>query len=123
MTLFTRHSHSLNMEPLFALAAAILFVSATALAQGLQQREEWRLQQIESGVVDLNTALASHPDVAGRRESIAEHEDYREETPAPNEFVISLLVNPCGANGTRDREDHLALGYDCCQGQYGEGEY
>mmetsp|Transcript_31852 Transcript_31852/g.72132 ORF Transcript_31852/g.72132 Transcript_31852/m.72132 type:complete len:164 (+) Transcript_31852:110-601(+) len=105
----------------FAMAATLI-VSTLALAQGRQHSEQWRLQQIESGVVDLKRTLASHPDVNRRRESNAEHKGYLEEIPAPDEWVVSLLVNPCGANGTRGREDHPALGYDCCDGQYGQGE-
>ena len=101
-------------------ATILLFMSTPALGQ--QRSEQWRLEQIESGVVDLKKTLTSHPDVNRRSETNTESGGYREEFPAPDEFVVSLLVNPCGANGTHGREDHPALGYDCCDGQYGQGE-
>ena len=44
--------------------------------------------------------------------------------PSSEDYLISLLVNPCGANGTHgDVGRGRALGYDCCMGRFGFGEY
>jgi len=49
---------------------------------------------------------------------------YRIEYPNPEDYVISMLVNPCGTNGTHDGLDKtMSLGYDCCMNRFGQGEY
>ena len=35
----------------------------------------------------------------------------------------TILVSPCGANGMHGGDDNIALGYDCCIGQFGAGQY
>ena len=38
--------------------------------------------------------------------------------------MISMLINPCGVNGTHGGIDRsIARGYDCCMNQFGRGEY
>jgi hypothetical protein len=50
--------------------------------------------------------------------------NYRVSHTNPEDFTISMLVNPCGANGTHNGADTtIALGYDCCMHQFGQGEY
>jgi hypothetical protein len=50
--------------------------------------------------------------------------NYRVSYNNPEDYTISMLVNPCGANGTHDGVDKtIALGYDCCMNQFGQGEY
>ena len=87
-----------------------------------------RQQTLE--VVDGNAALKkflqSHPDVVDtyfHKDDVEEYDRYRESFPRTEDYVIGLLVNPCGANGTYGRDDDIALGYDCCVGRFGEGEY
>ena len=78
------------------------------------------------GAAVLNDVLRSHPDIADEREAaIAAYRQYEVSLPSAEDFVIGLLVNPCGANGTRGRADDgdAALGYDCCAGRFGRGEY
>ena len=69
-------------------------------------------------------ALQSHPDVVDdyypKKQFKEAYGQYKESYPPTEDFVIGLLVNPCGANGT---EDDIALGYDCCMERYGQGEY
>ena len=67
--------------------------------------------------VSDNNALQFSPN----REEL--EKEYNQEYPSIQDFVISLLVNPCGSNGTHGREDDIALGYDCCIGRSGQGEY
>lgn len=52
-----------------------------------------------------------------------DYESYRVAIPPIDDYVISMLVNPCGSNGTYGREDDVALGYDCCMSHFGAGEY
>lgn len=77
----------------------------------------------------LADRLTYHPDVDEKfyqnRNAEDAYDRYRESFPPEEDFVISILVNPCGANGTRgDAEGRSrALGYDCCMNRYGQGEY
>lgn len=49
---------------------------------------------------------------------------YRVEYPSPEEYIIHLVVNPCGANGTHNSLDKtISHGYDCCMERFGRGEY
>ena len=48
---------------------------------------------------------------------------YREAPPATSDYKITLLINPCGANGTHGGLGGSPLGYDCCLGSYGAEEY
>lgn len=84
-------------------------------------------QGVANGEASLNKALQSHPDVVDEyfpnKEAVEEYERYQESFPRSEDFVIGILVNPCGANGTYGRDDDIALGYDCCVGQFGQGEY
>ncbi len=49
---------------------------------------------------------------------------YRIEYPHPEDYVIEMLVNPCGVNDTNvDSDNTIPLGYDCCMNRYGRGEF
>ena len=113
---------------------AIIAIAALALVQLLplasSQHREGTLQHAESvadGEAALNKALQSHPDVVDEyfpnKQAVEEYERYRESLPPTEDFVIGILVNPCGANGTHGRDDDVALGYDCCINRFGQGEY
>jgi len=84
-------------------------------------------QLVAGGEAALNEALQSHPDVVDdyfpNKEAVEEYERYRESFPPTEDFVIGMLVNPCGTNGTYGRDDDVALGYDCCIERFGQGEY
>eukprot|EP00957_Ditylum_brightwellii_P206510 15348771-Ditylum_brightwellii.AAC.1 len=75
----------------------------------------------------LNEDVRSHPDVVDKyfpnKEAFDLYNKYREAIPHSEDFVIAILVNPCGVNKTDDDEETSALGYDCCMGKFGEGEY
>jgi hypothetical protein len=50
--------------------------------------------------------------------------NYRIAYPHPEDYVIEILVNPCGVNDTHvDIDETIPLGYDCCMNRYGRGEY
>jgi hypothetical protein len=48
---------------------------------------------------------------------------YHTSYPPSEDYEISVLVNPCGAKSTHGREDDVALGFDCCKGVFGGGEF
>ncbi len=54
-------------------------------------------------------------------------QNYRIAYPHPEDYVIELLVNPCGVNNTRvvdsDSDKTIPLGYDCCMNKFGRGEF
>ena len=90
--------------------------------------EDYKSEQLlADGNAALKEVLQSHPDIVEKyfpnKESDEEYNRYRESFPSPEDFVIGILVNPCGANGTYGRDDDIALGYDCCMERYGRGEY
>ncbi|KAL7543226.1 hypothetical protein ACHAXR_012531 [Thalassiosira sp. AJA248-18] len=91
--------------------------------EGTAQHEE----SVIDGEAALNQALHSHPDVVDNyfpnKEAVEEYERYQESFPPTEDFVIGILINPCGVNGTYGRDDDIALGYDCCMGRFGQGEY
>lgn len=81
-----------------------------------------------NGEAALNEALRSHPEIVDEyfpnKEAVEVYQRYEERFPPTEDFVIGLLVNPCGANGTHGRvEEDVALGYDCCSERFGQGEY
>ena len=84
-------------------------------------------QAVTNKEASLNEVLQSHPDVVTKyfpnKDAVEEYNQYRESFPRTEDFVISILVNPCGANGTHGREDDIALGHDCCTERIGIGEY
>ena len=47
---------------------------------------------------------------------------YRFDT-ADKSSTIRMMINPCGSNGTHGGLGGRALGYDCCNGGFGRGEY
>ena len=57
------------------------------------------------------------------KNDIAVGSQYHFNFPPINDYVVGILVNPCGANGTYGRDDDIALGYDCCMERFGSGEY
>lgn len=76
----------------------------------------------------LSDQITSHPDVVDDYfpdiEFERKYNKYRVSYPDPEDFVIGLLVNPCGVNGTHHNKDSsIPLGYDCCMNHYGRGEY
>ena len=88
--------------------AAILWVIAVYLVQLLpfakSQHKEGTLQHEQSvaqGEAALNEVLQTHPDVLNDyypdKEATEEFERYRVSFPNTEDFVIGLLVNPCGA--------------------------
>ena len=77
----------------------------------------------EKGQDELLNMLQRHPDVAGGDFKKEQEHNYRVSYPPIEDYAISMLVNPCGSNGTHGREDDIALGYDCCMGRFGAGEY
>ncbi len=83
-------------------------------------------QALSKGKDELMNLLEVHPDVVDdyfpAKEARDEYDQYRVAYPPIEDYVISILVSPCGANGTHGRDD-LALGYDCCISRFGAGEY
>jgi len=81
----------------------------------------------QNGEATLWKALKSHPDVVDdyfpNKEVVEKYEQHRESFPPTEDFVIGILINPCGANGTYGKDDDNALGYDCCVSRFGQGEY
>lgn len=80
----------------------------------------------------LKNQIQSHPDIIRNyfpnREEQEMYEKYRIDYPPREDFVIDMLVNPCGANGTQigghiSEDESFALGYDCCMNHFGRGEY
>ena len=84
-------------------------------------------QTVSRGNDALEQILQNHADVVDdyfpNQEAVQKYERYRISFPPIEDFVISILVNPCGANGTHGRDDDIALGYDCCMERFGQGEY
>ena len=76
----------------------------------------------------LKERIRSHPDVNNdyfpNKKALDDYNRYSVEYPDPEDFVIEMLVNPCGANGThRVLDESRANRYDCCMNQFGRGEY
>ncbi|KAL7467854.1 hypothetical protein ACHAXS_008085 [Conticribra weissflogii] len=112
-----------------AATATILLTSyfpSTVLSQHREGSPQYE-QTLSRGEAALKQLLQSHPDVADdyypNREAAKVYEHYKVDFPPIEDFVIGILVNPCGANGTYGRDDDVALGYDCCMGRFGQGEY
>jgi len=79
-------------------------------------------QAITIAEAELKVQLTSHLDVGfPKEEEVEQYESYRYSPPDSQDYHISLLVNPCGYNSTR--EDNIPLGYDCCINRFGYGEY
>ena len=98
------------------LCTLLLVVSAADLS--LQNE-----QAISIAEAELKVQLTSHLDIDfPNKEEVEEYESYRYSSPSSQDFVVSLLINPCGHNSTRE-DDSQALGYDCCMNRFGYGEY
>jgi hypothetical protein len=49
---------------------------------------------------------------------------YRISYPHAEDYIIELLINPCGVNDTEVESDGtIPLGYDCCMNRFGRGEF
>ncbi|KAL7504327.1 hypothetical protein ACHAXN_001999 [Cyclotella atomus] len=79
------------------------------------------------GQDELIQLLKTHADVLNdyfpNKEAADQYQQYVVSIPPVEDYVISMLINPCGSNGTYGREDSIALGYDCCMDRFGAGEY
>ena len=100
------------LRPAFLFVAVTLL--ATASAQFVVNTAQYE-QELVHGEQDLRDDL--NPEVVERITS------YREASPSPSDYRITLLVNPCGANGTHGGLGGSPLAFDCCVGSYGAGEY
>ena len=108
----------------------VILVVANLLLLHIAADEEILSQKLEFANKDasLKNFLQSHPDIVNKyfpnKEDVEEYDSYRESFPRIEDFVIGLLVNPCGANGTYGQDDDvIVLGYDCCVDRFGQGEY
>ena len=80
-------------------------------------------QQQQLGKDALLKQLSSHSDLFEEKKDL-DNQKYRTSYPDPEDFVISLLVNPCGVNKSiGEQERSTPLGYDCCMNVFGRGEY
>lgn len=106
-----------------AIYTIILLPKLVVSAADLSLQHE---QAISIAEAELKVQLTSHPDIVEdyfpNKEEDEEYESYRESPPDSQDYTISLLVNPCGHNSTRE-DDSQALGYDCCMNRFGYGEY
>lgn len=87
-----------------------------------------RVQSFDSSRVEYLKNQKQLEDQVKARFQVAQNEEsynqYRIAYPHPEDFVIHILINPCGANGTHNGLDKtIALGYDCCMERFGRGEY
>jgi len=79
-------------------------------------------------VVVLGSLFATSDALFVAHSAETDHDDepspsWREALPAPADYKITLLINPCGANGTHGNLGGTPLGYDCCMNSFGAGEY
>ena len=105
----------------------ISIVCLTGSPQKVQTSTSTEVEQ-RLGESKLSEQITSHPDVVDDyfpdREFERRYNSYRKKYPDPEDYVIDLLINPCGVNGTRNSKDNsIPLGYDCCMNHYGRGEY
>ena len=77
----------------------------------------------QKGQGELLNLLKKHEDVAEDEFNREIEHNYRVSYPPIEDYAMTMLVNPCGSNGTHGREDDIALGYDCCMDRFGVGEY
>ena len=109
-------------KPSCIAAFALLLWSLCVAAQ--KDANEYAEKQGQDALLYL---LETHPDVAEDysldKKSKGVSNEYRISYPPIEDYVISMLVNPCGTNGTHGRNDDIALGYDCCNNRFGSGEY
>eukprot|EP00956_Cyclotella_meneghiniana_P007936 scaffold10558_cov70-Cyclotella_meneghiniana.AAC.3 len=103
----------------------LLFMHCVLLCVATQnQANEYAEKQGQDALLYL---LETHPDVMEDyfpdKESKEVYHEYRISYPPIEDYAISMLVNPCGVNGTHGRNDNIALGYDCCMSRFGSGEY
>lgn len=100
----------------FLLLHARFFIFAHS--QPLNKEEEKKQEEIQV----LRAQIKSHPDTIDTFFS-SRKEDYKKEYsisyPSPEDYVIHLLINPCGYSG----EHGVGLRYDCCMNRFGQGEY
>lgn len=114
-----------QMNQIFTAAVTLLLWHLTAASQS----KSAAFQYLESTGEDvLLQQLKAHPDVVDdyypNKEAKEEYDRYKVSIPPIEDYVISILVNPCGSNGTHGRDDlDIALGYDCCMDRFGAGEY
>jgi hypothetical protein len=106
----------------------ILCVAVTRSQSTTSIDSSYAYTKIQNEQKSLKERIRSHPDVNDdyfpNKEALDAFNRYRLEYPDPEDFVIDMLVNPCGANGTHDGLDEsIAKGYDCCMYQFGRGEY
>ncbi|KAL9183798.1 hypothetical protein ACHAXT_004654 [Thalassiosira profunda] len=116
-----RNIQCLNAQPVATAVLATLALSRAQHQEGTPQQ----LEAVAVGEAALAEQLLSHPDVVDAVKVATEAYDsnYRVSFPPTEDFVIGLLVNPCGANGTYGRDDDVANGWDCCMNRFGQGEY
>lgn len=81
---------------------------------------------------ELEKQIRSHPDLVEdyfpNQDEQKRLNQYKEVYPHPEDYSISLLVNPCGANGTHfsswsEIDRSITNPYDCCVNRFGRGEY
>eukprot|EP00985_Skeletonema_marinoi_P000414 scaffold144_cov106-Skeletonema_marinoi.AAC.3 len=111
------------MLPPMILLLPLLLASAYSSSSDGSRVAQYE-QAISQGETALAELLETHPDVVAAAGKVEIRESqYRFTIPPTNDHVVSILVNPCGSNGTYGREDDVALGYDCCMERFGSGEY
>eukprot|EP00979_Chaetoceros_neogracilis_P004514 scaffold787_cov285-Chaetoceros_neogracile.AAC.78 len=110
-------------------AAMIMIIVVRINAQpAATSNNDISAHQIQINKNKLEKQLKHHSDLIDDYFPTKEEEEllnkYRIEYPYPEDYIISMLVNPCGANGTHGgKYRSIALGYDCCMNQFGRGEY
>ena len=111
-------------------AAAAAAPSPSSSPDGSSRTTAQYKQAISHGEAALAELLKTHPDIIVDNpnkedddELVISTNQYIFDSPPTNDYVVGMLVNPCGTNGTYGREDDVALGYDCCLERFGEGEY
>ena len=112
----------------------LLAVISSSSSSSSSSVGESRTAQYEQAISQGEAALAAHLNLKAHQEvhvvvgnadkdKLLIESQYRFTFPPTNDYVVGILVNPCGANGTYGREDDVALGYDCCMERFGSGEY
>ena len=105
----------------------ICLIFASSLLERAKSRNPTEITK-RLGENELSNQITSHPDVVNDYfpdvEFESKYNTYRISYPDPEDYVIGILVNPCGVNGTQNSNDNsIPLGYDCCMNRYGRGEY
>jgi hypothetical protein len=109
----------------FLLSCMVISIDSQQAVSPISDADALRLQINEN---ELKEQIKLHSDLIDEffpnKQQNELFNKYRIEYPHPEDYVISMLINPCGVNGTHGGIDRsIARGYDCCMNQFGRGEY